>query len=165
MSDDELRLSRNTRYVVIVDLHHAHLYVLENRGAGSHVLQRCYALIAEDGFGKVSRGDQRTPVNIFMSPPTRSALTPASTTSRLISAISICSAIPATAIWCWPSLPRTTAAATTTSRSHASSSTGTATATVAGASCSKPVSERPCKFPADAAHTARTSCKKSPCAA
>ena len=64
MPNDVLRLSCNTRYVV-VDLRHARLYVLENRGTGPHVLQSCCASITEDGFGKVSSGDQRTPVSIY----------------------------------------------------------------------------------------------------
>ncbi len=65
LPDNVLRLSHNTRYAVIVDLRHARLYVMENRGGDLHLLRDYYASIARNGFGKVSSGDLRTPVGIY----------------------------------------------------------------------------------------------------
>lgn len=65
MPDNVLKLAKNRRYAVVVDLRRARLYVMVNHNGEPHLLRDYYASIARKGFGKVSTGDLRTPVGIY----------------------------------------------------------------------------------------------------
>ncbi len=63
--DAILQLGASTRRLVLVDLPHARLYVLENDGGTLKLLRNHYASMGKKGWGKQFRGDQRTPVGLY----------------------------------------------------------------------------------------------------
>ena len=60
-----LQLSRSHKYVVIVDLPRARLYLMENRDGELRLLRHQYAAMGRNGYGKQASGDLRTPVGVY----------------------------------------------------------------------------------------------------
>lgn len=63
--DAILQLGNSTRRLILVDLPHARLYVLENDGGTLKLLRNHYASMGKKGWGKQFSGDQRTPVGLY----------------------------------------------------------------------------------------------------
>lgn len=60
-----LRLSAGHRYLILVDLPRAHLYLLENQDGVLKVVRHHYAAMGKNGYGKEVKGDLRTPVGVY----------------------------------------------------------------------------------------------------
>jgi Uncharacterized protein conserved in bacteria len=60
-----LELAPDVRSLIVVDLPHDRLYVLERHHQSMRLVRSYYASIARRGFGKQSSGDLRTPVGIY----------------------------------------------------------------------------------------------------
>lgn len=60
-----LQLPPSYQHLVVVDLPHARLYVMENQDGMPRLLEHHYAAIGRAGFGKQVSGDLRTPVGLY----------------------------------------------------------------------------------------------------
>lgn len=60
-----LQVAKAQKYLVVVDLSNARLYLLENLGNELKVLREHYAAMGRNGAGKISKGDLRTPIGIY----------------------------------------------------------------------------------------------------
>jgi murein L,D-transpeptidase YafK len=60
-----LQVAKAQKYLVVVDLSSARLYLLENLGNELKVLREHYAAMGRNGAGKISKGDLRTPIGIY----------------------------------------------------------------------------------------------------
>jgi murein L,D-transpeptidase YafK len=60
-----LQVAKAQKYLVVVDLSSARLYLLENLGNELKVLREHYAAMGRNGAGKSSKGDLRTPIGIY----------------------------------------------------------------------------------------------------
>jgi murein L,D-transpeptidase YafK len=60
-----LRLSPMYRHLLVADLQHARVYVMENRDGALALVRHHYASMGKNGAGKQARGDNRTPIGVY----------------------------------------------------------------------------------------------------
>lgn len=60
-----LKLSKELRHAIVVDLGRGRAYLMEQADSGLRVVRNLYAGIGRSGFGKQIEGDLRTPVGIY----------------------------------------------------------------------------------------------------